>query len=63
MADVRPATQGARVNVKLIITLLIVAFALFIIVTAPQTSATAVHGAVIAIAAAFRSLATFVSSL
>lgn len=50
-------------NAKLVVTLAVVAFALFMVITAPTTSANAVHSAFDGVTVVFRSFATFVSSL
>lgn len=52
-----------NVNAKLVVTVVVVAFALFMVVTQPQTSANAVHSAFDGVTALFRSLATFVGNL
>ena len=50
-------------NAKVVVTILVLAFAAFMVVTQPQTSADAVHAAFDGITSVFRSLATFVGSL
>lgn len=64
MTDVCPDGEEKQiVNTKVVVTIVVIAFAAFMVVTQPQTSADAVHTAFNGITTFFRSLATFVGNL
>ena len=64
MTDVCPEGEETEiVNTKVVVTIVVIAFAAFMVVTQPQTSANAVHATFDGITTFFRSLATFVGNL
>lgn len=64
MTDLCPDGEEKHpVNAKVVVTIVVIAFAAFMVITQPQTSADAVHAAFDGVTTLFRSLATFVGSL
>lgn len=64
MTDVCPDGEETQlVNAKVVVTIVVIAFAAFMVITQPQTSADAVHAAFDGVTTLFSSLATFVGSL
>jgi hypothetical protein len=55
--------ENQHVNAKVVVTIVVIAFAAFMVITQPQDSADAVHAAFDGVTTFFRSFATFVSSL
>ncbi len=55
--------ENQLVNTKVVVTIVVIAFAAFMVITQPQTSASAVHSAFNGVTTLFRSLATFVGNL